>query len=815
MGAHMKCKRLQLFLFFLLLGVTAHAAWERGTHFRIGYIKGRPCLIAPDGEPFKSVGMVWAYGPETDSGPLTGEELTEHLQLIKDLGFNTLNLYGDKLIPEMLDWCDEHEMGVYFRTAYYPLSNFPSDLREYPDYMDPGFREEAKKTYRVFLDQIKGHPSVLAIDMDHRWLFPLDWSGEKRFAIPKIRPHGVKYFPKWLGERYGNIDKLNKAWGTDYSSFEHIIEDPALLKDGEFRKLKNHPARVDIVLYTLWTGADFLNELAVYLKSQAPGVLVTPTTEHPECIPETNPGPDKGISFMSPVHYNGEADFIRDLPGLCKLIYETRWHYDMQGGPPYVSETGFRTSTLKQHPPVKSYAWLIPPNEETAARAYAEQFSLMSVIPWISGFGYFKLYDKIPEGDFGYLRDDGTKKPMAYVGDAINGVFDVEAVSNPDPEIWIYYPNYAQASHRPGFQQIKTLMAVLEKPFLDAFDRQLDKYWKSIREGNRKVGQKFARAVSRDFNKLWYGFAFTQRLPEDDKPIVLLSTISELLSPKDRAELLKKKTITFGPVGIRDVIMREVDPWYLESLRLTPSRVSESYQRLKLEDGSLTPIEAHEKVSVTNSIWSFVNPSMFEKNAACTGQGVDIPPARYTRMELLLGSEEGNAAPLCDLVYTDGTWEQHPLGPTICDMKYKPVMTGSLKLGSNYLSVIRVPLMASKELGRVEMPNAPWVKIYGIILVSGGLVEHVDVAVKTPGGRMSGETIWWAVLPERKVDGLHVLERFESGEPAVVAAGSHVSYLYDPLNWSTGTNEISRHTALIKKSLDGAIKYLEGVKIDD
>ena len=155
------------------------------------------------------------------------------LQRIKDLGFNTLNLYGDQLIPEMLKWCDEHELAVYFRTSYYSLPDFPGDLKEYPDYMDPVFRRRAQESYTNFLAQIEGHPSVLAIDMDHRWLFPLDWSGAVRFDTPKLRPHAVAYFPRWLAERYGSIAALNAAWHADYGSFDDVLKDPDLLINRE------------------------------------------------------------------------------------------------------------------------------------------------------------------------------------------------------------------------------------------------------------------------------------------------------------------------------------------------------------------------------------------------------------------------------------------------------------------------------------------------------------------------------------------------------------------------------------------------------
>ncbi|MFH0953962.1 MAG: beta-galactosidase [Verrucomicrobiota bacterium] len=809
----------------LLLGALcfpAGAAWEPGTHFRVADVSGRPGLVAPDGRPFKSVGMVWAYGPERGplAGELTAEKVIRQLQVIKELGFNTLNLYGDRFMPEMLAWCDQNELAVYFRTAYYSLADFPGELKEYPDYMDPAFREAAKDYYRQkYLAAIKDHPSVLAIDMDHRWLFPLDWGGGKRFDTPKLRPKAVAYFPKWLEGRYGTIEALNGAWDTSYASFEAILRDEKLFKNGEFRKLGNHPARVDVYSYTLWTATDFLKELAGFLQSEVPGLLVTPTTEHPECIPEVNPDPSTGIAFMSPVHYNGLDDFGRDLPGLCKLIYETRWHYDLQGGPAYVSETGFRTSTLEQKPPAKMYAWVLPPTEEQAARVYAEQFALMNVMPWLGGYGYFMLYDKWLEGDFGYLRDDGTKKPMALVGDAINQAFNTAALPDPEPQAWIYYPDYALATHRPGFQQLKSWVAIWEHPFLQTLSKRIDQFWDGLKTGDAAAGRKFARTVTKDFRRWWRGFAFTRELPDDDRPVVLLSTISEILSAKDREALLRRKTITFGPVGVRDALLRETEPWHLAAVGLKPADVRETYLRLNLTNETVSPVKVPaDEAAATNSPWPWIPSAQYDRAVPCRGEVIGAPPGRYTRLEVLAGSYEGNAAPFCTLEYVDGERRPAAFGPTISDVRYEPLMTDGIRMGESYLSRIIVLLEPAQELRKIELPQAPWVRLYGIVLVNGGAAADVNVSIPWGEGNVTGTTPWWlrVAVDENGVPAANpnakVLERFAGGEPAVVADGTHVAFLFDPLTWSGRTNEISRHVEIHQAWIDNAIRYLHGAR---
>ncbi|MBN1269030.1 MAG: hypothetical protein JXB04_05540 [Kiritimatiellae bacterium] len=808
--------RFQAVLVLLLLaGASAPGAWETGTCFRVEDVAGRPGLVAPDGRPFKSVGVVWAYGPERGGGDLTPARVIEHLELIKSLGFNTLNLYGDRFIPEILDWCDRNELAVYFRTCYYPVQGFPAGLREFPDYMDPEFRRMARDHYRDFLVQVKGHPSVLAIDMDHRWLFHLDWSGANRFDTPMIRPHGLRRFPAWLADRYGEVGRMNDARGTEYADFDAVIRDERLVQEGQFLSLTNHPLRADIVRYTLWTAEDFLRELAGALHEEVP-FIITPTTEHPEAIPECSPPPESGIAFMSPVHYNGKEDFGRDPAGLCKLIYETRWHYDMQGGPAYVSETGWRTDPLEQEPPNRDYAWIVPPDEEVAARAYALQFSLLSVLPWVSGYGYFKLYDKWPEGDFGYLRDDGSHKPQAFIGDAINGAFDATTIADPEPQVWIYYPEYALASYKPVYQQMKTWVALWEQPFFDALDRRVDEHWKGLRAGDKDVGRQFAADVTADFQSLWRGFAFTRELPPDDKPIVLFSTISSLLSAEDREALKARRTVSFGEVGLFDDSMRYAAvPWYLEAVGLSPANVAERYLLADFAGGAARPlVRPPEGVALGQAApWNLVPATEIRAPLVCTGQTVRVPEGRYTRIEWLASSEAGNAAPDCVLVYADGEREPSVLGPTISDVRYKPVMTPAYEREGGYLSGIAVVPQQERILAAIELPQAPRVKVHQLVLVTGGAVKGSRVSLLDGTDRREGTTSWRLLLPTDTTGtplagGLIVLQRSALGDPLVVARGTHAAFLYDPLTWAGRPEEVSRFVPLHGSMVDQALDHL-------
>ncbi|MBU0678733.1 MAG: beta-galactosidase [Verrucomicrobia bacterium] len=759
----------------------AFGAWQADTHFSLGTSNGMPVILDPDGHPFKSVGMVWAYGPEEGEfhQDLTPERVIEHLQMLKDLGFNTLNLYGEAYIPEMLNWCDENEIAVYFRTSY--GGSLPEETREYPDFMDSDIRRRAISHYDGFLKQIGNHPSVLAIDMDHRWIFPLDWAGRRRIDEPQLGPAGIAHFPAWLKEKYGTIDILNGKWKTDYTSFAAVIADPSLVGNGKVQKLGYHPARVDLMRYTLWTATDFISELAAAIHKRVPGVMLTPTTEHPECIPEMSPRvKDTGIAFMSPVHYNSAEDFEREMPSFSKLIYETRWHYDIQGGPAYISETGWRTRVLNQNPPNMRYAWIPSQDEEAAARMYAKQFALLSVMPWVGGYGYFKLYDKWPEGDFGYLRDDGSKKPQALIGDAVNEAFQSILTTDPAPEVWIYYPKYAHTTTRPGFAQFKSWVQLWEKPFMDALERRVHEHWEGLSAGDRAVGSNFAACAAADFETLWRGFAFTEKIPADGKPVVLFSSIMEFMSDEDREQLRDIRTISFGEIGSRDLFMNETVPWDIDILGLTSEDAMESVM----------------------SVPHF--PQI------CTGQTIRLPEASFNRLDLCASSRDGDAAGFIDLAYVDGGKERLVLGPAITDAKHPAAMTTGGFTNSAHFSRLSVPLEPMSQVEAITLPDASWITIHSADLVTGGFATNIRVALTIDYKPIEGETRWCRLL-RKSTNSVTVLQHFDSGYPAVLASGPHAVFAYDPLTWTGRKNDISACVGAHDRLIERCLTYLREV----
>lgn len=809
----------------------AYAGWPQGNFFKLRRMDGRPILIDPKGKPFYSKAMVYAYGPEHGplQGKVTSEIVIQELELMKKHGFNTLDLYGDAYLQDILKWCDENEFGIYFRTAY--------STKEFPDFMDPKFREETKHFYDKFLTDIKGRPSVIATDMDQRWLFALDWSGKSRFGTPKLGPEGVKYLPTWLEGKYKNIKQLNQLWKKQYTSFADILKDKTIISDGAVRDLDRKPWRVDLVEYTLWTINDFLKEQTEYMRIMDPDHLITYTTELPEVVPfPISTKENSGIDFISPVHYNSDTDFNRDWIANAELLYMTKFHHDLSGLPVYINETGFRTSPLAANPPNMGYAAARPNDEQHSAELYLRQSSLTAAYPWILGWAWFKWYDKWLEGDFGYIRDDRSLKPVSELGQYINAGMAVNMKGEKKPKAWIYYPEYALASPLPTYQQNRTLILLLEDDFLSEDEKMVAEILPKIANPDKKIsGARVINNLPDAFNQKWVPFAFTLTVPDDPNPILLSGGALEQLSFVDRLALADKKTITFGQVGITDERYNKTEPWYLEAVGMTrdvysPRDINTNLEKYLNNDGvshKKHPKDGNfdgegntysaEYLPEGNSVFvceekdtTFKFPAKTDKapnNIQCKGQSVVVPKGNYTKANFLMASGNGDICRKVTLVYDDGTFDEPYFAPSVSDWRSKPYFGhAARKSGPRYMAHLAVSLNPSKTLSSIKLPDAGQIHIFAITLTEGGVAENTIVEVKKDDITTRGFCYWVLSIRQAENAPYKVLATFENGSPAIVQSkdGKHTAFLYDPLTWGSKEGEISadiKNQAKILKSL--------------
>jgi len=545
-------------------GMFSSRDWTKGDYFKLKSAEGRDTLIDPSGKAFYSKGMVYDYGPDkmTLINNVNIDRVFRDLGLIKKNGFNTLNLYGDLFFDEILSWCDKNKIAVYPRLDYTNWANLTKERAEFPDFMDPEFRKIAKQNLDKMLNITKDHRSVLALDMDQRWLFDVDYCGRERGQSPKLGPKSLEYLPAWLENKYKDIGKLNRIWKKEYVNFSDILNDVDVIIGDYIRPLSSFPWRIDFVEYTLWTMNDFLKELTAHMRTVDPNHLITYTTDLPEVIPfPVSTVKNSGIDFISAVHYNSIEDFNRDWTGNAELIYMTKWMRDLYGMPVFINELGFRTSPLQQDPPNMTYAAAKSNDENHVAEIYLRCQTLMNTYPWLLGWSYFKWYDKAVEGDFGYIRDNGSLKPVSRLGQYINKGFSLKTLNKQKPLAWIYYPIYDLASLYPSYQQYKSLVLMLEDDFLSQYETMIKKEVKNTADLNyNKIAySQLLDEMVAVFNEKWLGFNFTSSIPDDDLPVILAGRSLEQLSLFDRNRLASKKTITMVLAGISDERYNETE----------------------------------------------------------------------------------------------------------------------------------------------------------------------------------------------------------------------------------------------------------------
>lgn len=810
-------------LFFIHSGLTAQ--WTKG-YFKLEKRDGRMIFIDPNGEKFYSKAMCYAWGPDTgeySTRKNTPEKVIKELERMKEHGFNTLNLYGLVQLEAILTWCDENEMAFYPRMSYFEFAPFNKMEKEWPDFMDPQYREEAKKYFDRYCKIFKKHPSVIAIDMDQRWLFLFDWGGVLHKGILMLGKKSIEYLPVWLKRRYKNINELNQVWRKEYQSFDDVILDEEIVLNDQIVEFKKVPWRLDLFEYTLWTMNDFLKELTAYIRSiDIPQRLVTITTELPEVCPfPLATKANSGIDFLSPVHYNAKEDYNRDWIGMAELLYMTKWHNDMQKMPVYISETGFRTSSLNQQPANYIYAMGKKGDEPFIAEMYCRQIALMNIWPWMLGWTHFKWFDKLEEGDFGYIRDNMEDKPVSELGKYINHGLKVNYSKEKEHKVWIYYPEYALASSFTSYPQFKSLVTLLEIDFLKDFEKMIKKNKKYFTEPSSAIlkSDLCTKLVS-TYQKRWMPFKFTSTIPKDDKPIIIAGRSLEQLSLSDRKELEKKRLIIMCQAGMEDPYYNKTENWYLTMLGLKgevlrpkyiPVDINRFYNNNGIDNkkgdfiSSLyikkKSLKDNSKLFELSDIEVPLNISKKKKdNIICKGQTIKLNPEIYNQLHFLITSVKGDHTCKIKLIYTDGSKRTVYVGKTVTDWHFKPFFSDYAKTGKDnknkrvYLSYIPVKCNVMKKLKSIVLPKNKYIRVFSITLEqSKAAGSDIDITVKSKKGVKSKGKSYWVIPFKKNEIKNNILAVFSNGSPAILQSldKRKVVYLYDALTWIGQEDEIS------------------------
>ncbi|MEW5693753.1 MAG: beta-galactosidase [Candidatus Hydrogenedentota bacterium] len=782
---------IHLFLMFASSCLLA-VGWENKGYFTLKNIDGREIFSDPDGSTFYSIGMVYAYGPENPELKikLTPEKVINDLEIIKEHSFNTLNLYGDLFLDSILPWCDKNKMAVYFRTKY-AEENFP-------DFLDPAFFDKVKKYYDEFYKKINNHHCVLAIDMDQRWMLAdADWSGTLHGSKLKIGDKTLSYLPNWLKDKYNSIDVLNKIWNKNYLDFNDVLKDEEIIK-AEAIGLK--PYRLDLVLFSNWSINSFLQKLTTYMKFLNPNYLITYTTELPEVfLFPLSTKQNSGIDFISPVHYNSDAHFNRDWIAAAKLIFQSKFHYDLQNLTVYISETGFRTDPLSQTPPAMMYASSKLRDKEHQAEMYLREMTLLNALPFISGWGYFKFYDKWFEGDFGYINDDVSLKPISKTGKILNKKLPINLKQEKEPIVWIYYPQYAFSSNYASSKQYQTLVLLLENEYLKKYETIINNLLRSLDSPSDENIKKPLNELVSDFDRLWLPFKFTDTIPNDDKPIILAGRSLEVISLSDREKLKNKKTITLGEIGKQDEGYNKTDDWYLEILGINTKELKDKYQTHPLPfDYSFS----NNEIICNSCNTHFIISKTADDNLCylkCMKQKIDIADDYYTKIHFLIASSSSDYCEKISLLYQDRTIEQRYFAPTIPSYLEKPNfghlgLVEKVNYQTVYITHLDISCNIMKKLDAIILPDNEEIYLFAVSFNNSGKVNNSYVEINFGDDRIKGSSPWVFLLDNITEKNYNILARFGNGYPAVIQTNDarHTAFLYDALTWDSKNDEISR-----------------------
>lgn len=776
------------------------AGWTSGQFRVAGPDAGG--FLDPTGSLFYARGMVYAYENTTgacDQGRAT--TVISDLIHIKALGFNAIRLYtpsgANRLdgltqsdcLPEVLSWADLNRIALYVRVNYW-------DQVEYPDYRDAQYHQQAKDSLQDFLKLARPHPSFLAVDLDQRWLFGVKWEGWYRYDRPCLMTETLAGLPPWLADRYGGaIAALNTVWNKQYANFSDILSDPEIVSkvmpfdpdcnaEQQIMPLDRHPWRLDLVDYTLWVMDDFSSDVISYARSIAPDHLYAFASDQPEVIPfPISTRASSGTDFGGPVHYSLAADYYRDWIARAKLTYGTLWQRDLYGLPMFIDESGWRTTALPDPVPVPGHGW--SPTETNKAQFYLQQATLLSAYPWIPGWAYFKLYDKPEEGDWGFLNDDGTHRPIADLARCINSAILTNNTGRRAPRWWVYYPAYALAAPYPAYEDYKTLIEVLEHDFFNAYDEQVAETWGKVSWPLTDCAsitntRLFADLID-TFNERWQSIAFTGTLPANDLPILLAGRELESLSSPDRAALAQKRTVTFGPIGITDERLRTTAPWYAQAVSLT------------VPAPTTTSAECPAAANPTVNILSYPKTAYAGRSVDVALEWCNLPPNSDQNYDLVVQLEDWRVG--ADALYLQ--WF-HAFSQT-------GMLTVTLDVDIEHALTYTQPITDARYVAAFVSKSCGWCGVLAMDATPANVTIQPRrwITITTTNGLTCPAWTGWAAYP---VTGTYrTLATFQGseldGQPAIVQSldGRHTAFLYDALLWKSITSDSEK--AKIEESL--------------
>jgi len=160
----------------------------------------------------------WASG-EPEPGRYDFEALDRVLRIAHELGLRVILQFYLDSAP---DWLVE----AYPDSRYVSQGGQAIDSQGSPGYCydHPGVRQAAERFMQAVARHVKDQPAFLAYDL---WSEPhiVQWAYFDYLPQPALFcycHHSKRRFRQWLKARYGDIDRLNRAWYRRFSSWESV-----------------------------------------------------------------------------------------------------------------------------------------------------------------------------------------------------------------------------------------------------------------------------------------------------------------------------------------------------------------------------------------------------------------------------------------------------------------------------------------------------------------------------------------------------------------------------------------------------------------
>jgi beta-galactosidase len=238
-----------------------------------------------------------AFGADYNPEQWPREVWAEDVRLMKDAGVNIVSLAifsWARLQPTRhtwdFAWLDEvinllHANGIAVDLATATASPPPWLAAEHPEILpvtrngetlwpggrqhwrptSPVFREHALALVRTMAERYKDHPAICA------------WHVSNELGCHNVYDYSddaASAFRRWLHDRYGTLEELNAAWGTDFWS-QHYADWNHILPPRQAASYPNPTQQLDFKRFSSDSLRDYLRAEREILSSITPDIPVT------------------------------------------------------------------------------------------------------------------------------------------------------------------------------------------------------------------------------------------------------------------------------------------------------------------------------------------------------------------------------------------------------------------------------------------------------------------------------------------------------------------------------------------------------------